>query len=35
LGLEINSRIEEELFLFSIFIFSFYLLDQNWKIWAH
>jgi len=33
LGLEINSGIEEELphsqFLF--FIFSFYLLDQNWK----
>jgi len=34
LGLEINSGIEEELphyqFLFLVFIFSFYLLDENW-----
>jgi len=33
LGLKINSRIEEELshyqFLFLIFIFNFYSLDQN------
>jgi len=39
LGLDINSGIEEELphyqFSFSIFIFSFYLLNQNWTIWAH
>jgi len=39
LGLGINFEIEEELphyqFLFSVFIFNFYSLDQNWKIWAH
>jgi len=38
LGLDINFGIEEELshyqFSFSDFIFSFYLLDQTWKVWA-
>jgi len=45
LGLEINSEIKEKLshhhcifyfsFYFSVFVFSFYSLDQDLKIWAH
>jgi len=35
LGLDINSRIEEEMSYYQFLLLVFYLLDQNWKIWAH